>query len=65
MASGDTLLIFGALAAEFPAANYAPMDKRNAHMVLDFDAATNESIVFSGVMPQHYAGGGVTVCSGT
>jgi hypothetical protein len=29
--------------------------------VLDLDAASNEDAVFSGVMPQHYAGGGVTV----
>lgn len=61
MASGDTLLQWSALAAEFPAATYATTDFRNAHPVLDFDASTNESINFSGIMPQHYAGGGVTV----
>ena len=28
---------------------------------MDFDATTNESAIFSGIMPAHYAGGGVTV----
>jgi hypothetical protein len=31
-------------------------DTRNLHPVLDADATTNESAVFSSVMPQHYAG---------
>jgi len=61
MASGDTLLIFTPLHNEPPASNAATFDVRNAHPVLDFDAATSEDAVFSGVMPQHYAGGGVTV----
>ena len=62
MASGDTLLIFTPLHNEPPASNPATLDTRNAHPVLDFDATTNESAVFSAVMPQHYAGTtGVTV----
>ena len=62
MASGDTLLIFTALNDEPPAANYATFDVRNGHAILDFDATTNESAVFSAVMPQHYAATtGVTV----
>lgn len=62
MASGDTLLIFTALQNEPPASNFARLDTRNGHPVLDLkDAATNEGAVFGGVMPQHYAGGGVTV----
>ena len=62
MASGDTLLIFTALNNEPPAATYATFDTRNSHPVLDFDASTNWSAVFSAVMPQHYAGTtGVTV----
>ena len=62
MASGDTLLIFGAYNNEPPTANYATLDTRNQHPVLDFDATTNESAVFSSVMPQSYVGTtGVTV----
>jgi hypothetical protein len=61
MASGDTLLIFTPYANEPPASNFATLDTRNLHPVLDFDASTNESAVFRGVMPQSYAGGGVTV----
>jgi len=62
MASGDSLLIFGPLHNEPPSSNPATFDTRNQHPVLDFDATTNESAVFSAVMPQHYAGTtGVTV----
>jgi hypothetical protein len=61
MASGDTLLIFTALHNEPPSSNFATVSLRNSHMVLAFDASTNESAVFRGVMPRSYAGGGVTV----
>jgi hypothetical protein len=61
MASGDTLFVFTPLHNEPPASNPATLDTRNQHPVLDFDATTNESAVFSGVMPRHYGGGGVTV----
>lgn len=62
MASGDTLIVFTALHNEPPSSNAATFDARNLHPVLDFDASTNESAVFTGVMPQHYAGTtGVTV----
>jgi hypothetical protein len=38
------------------------LDTRNQHVCLDADATTNESAVFSAVMPQHYsAATGVTV----
>jgi len=55
MASGDTLLIYTPQMNEPPASAYATLDLRNQHPVLDFDASTNESAVFSGVMPQNYA----------
>jgi hypothetical protein len=61
MASGDTLAIFGPLSNEPPASNYATLDTRNGQAVLDFDAATDESAVFSGVLPRNYGGGGLTV----
>lgn len=61
MASGDTLLVFTPLHNEPPTSNPATLDLRNNHPVLDFDATTNESAVFSAVMPRSYAGGGLTV----
>ena len=61
MASGDTLLIFTPLHNEPPSSNPATLDLRNLHPCLDFDAATNESAVFSSIMPRNYDGGGVTV----
>lgn len=61
MASGDTLIIFTPLHNEPPAANFATLDLRNLHPVLDFDPTTNESAVFSSIMPRSYAGSGLTV----
>jgi hypothetical protein len=61
MSSGDTLAVFTPLHNEPPASNFATIDHRNNHPVLDFDDTTNESAVFSSVMPRHYGGGGVTV----
>ena len=61
MSSGDTLLTFHPYNNEPPAANYATLDLRNIHPVLDFDATTNESAIFSAIMPRNYAGGGLTV----
>ena len=61
MASGDTLLVFTAANNVPPTSNYATLDTRNNHLVLDFDDTTNESAVFPGVMPRNYAQQGVTV----
>jgi hypothetical protein len=61
LASGNTLVIFTPLANEPPSANYATLDLRNYHPVLDFDADADEAAVFTGVLPRAYAGGGVTV----
>lgn len=61
MASGNSLIQFSPLAGEPPASNYPQFDTRNNHPVLAFDAATAESVYFTGVMPSQYAGGGITV----
>lgn len=61
MASDDTLIVFTPLHNEPPSSNPATLDTRNQHTVLDFDATTNESAVFKGIMPRNYGGGGVTV----
>lgn len=62
MASGDTLVIFTPQMNQPPSSNPATEDVRNQHLVLDFaPSGSNESAVFTGVMPQHYDGGGVTV----
>ena len=56
MASGDSLLVFTMESSRPPSTDYATRDERNAHHVLDFDAATDESATFMSVMPQSYAG---------
>lgn len=61
MSSGDTILTFTPLANEPPSANNATLDTRNLHPTLDYDDTTNESAVFTAIMPRSYAGGGLTV----
>jgi hypothetical protein len=65
MASGDTLATFFPADNEPPSSNPAALDVRNGVPVLDFDASSpDESAVFSGFMPRHYDGGGITVTVG-
>lgn len=61
MASGNTLCRFTAASNQPPASAFATPDVRNSILVLDFDAATDESAVFVDVLPRSYAGGGLTV----
>jgi hypothetical protein len=61
MAAGNTLLVFTPAANEPPASNYATLDTRNDHLVLDFDETTAEYAVFKGVLPRHYGTNGITV----
>ena len=59
--SGGTLAVFVPGNNEPPSTNFATLDLRNYHPVLDFDDGTNESAIFSGVMPNQYQGGGIKV----
>jgi hypothetical protein len=61
MASGQTLAIFTPQHNIPPSSNYATLDLRNGQLVLEFDAATDESAYFTGILPRNYAGGGLTV----
>lgn len=61
MASGNTLLIFRPGDNEPPATSFATIDLRNGHPTLDFDTTTQETAIFTGVLPRTYAAGGITV----
>jgi len=61
VASGDTLFDFGVQANEPPSSNAAALDVRNGRPVLAFDATADESAIFCGTIPNHYAGGGITI----
>lgn len=61
MASGNTLATLHPFAYEPTATNFATVDLRNLHPVLDFDTTTQESAVWTFVMPQNYAGGNINV----
>lgn len=65
MASGDTLLKFEALGGIPPASNAATIDEITAttgiRLVLDFDQAVDETILWQDIMPAHYGGGGLTI----
>jgi hypothetical protein len=63
MASGDVIEIFYPASNEPPTANYATLDTRNSHPVLDFDDTTAEFAIFTGLL-MGYAGGGITVSVG-
>jgi len=62
MASGDTLASFVPYDNEPTSSNYATLNQRNGHPILEFDDTTAESAVFTGRMPQNYANTtGITV----
>lgn len=46
---------------EPPASNFATLDTRNSHPVLDFDTTTQETAMFSDVISSAYGGGDITV----
>ncbi len=47
--------------ASFPSSNYATLDLRNTHPVLDFDTTTQETVYFHGVMPDNYDAAGIVI----
>lgn len=51
-AGTKTIAVFAPLQNQPPAANFATIDTRNSIAVLNFDAATDESAVFVGVIPE-------------
>lgn len=53
--------VFKPLDNEPPSSNFATVDTRNSRPVLDFDTTTQESAIFSDVLPLSYMGGGLTV----
>ena len=60
MASGDTLRIWTAREyGDYASGNIATQNTRNSHYVNDL--ALSESVIFGGVMPRHYDGGGITI----
>lgn len=59
MASSETLCRFTPQCNEPPLADFATLDLRNAHPVLDF--ALTEIGVFSSIFPRNYSGLGLTV----
>ena len=61
MASGDTLLVLLPQANQPPSSNFATLDTRNGHLVLDFDTTTQEAAIFPFLMPRNYAGGNLQV----
>ena len=61
MASGNTLLTFLAEEGRPPTSGGATFDVRNNIACFDFDDTTGESVIFTGVLPRNYAGGGITV----
>jgi hypothetical protein len=60
MSSGDSLLIFQPYNNEPPPTDYATLDLRNNHPVLDFEQNSGTFAVFSAVLPRNYDGGGIT-----
>ncbi len=66
MASGDTLYVWEPKNADSPASATAAairttINTTTPHPCLEFSASVDQSAILPGVMPQNYAGGGVTM----
>ena len=58
---GITASVWGATAGIAPTGNFATLDTRGIHHVLDFDDSTDETIYFRGSAPPSYASGDITM----
>lgn len=61
MATGDSLIAFTVNNAEYPDSAAASIDERGEHLVLDFDAAAAEEVLFMGWLSSNYSGLGIDV----
>jgi hypothetical protein len=61
MASGDTLMVWGARDGAPPAATFATDSLRNSVPIKVFVDGSDTITIFSGVLPRRYGGGGLTV----
>ncbi len=61
MAAGDLLVDFSPQCNEPPTTGAATPDVRNGHPLLAFADDGDQAAVFTGLMPWHYSGGGITV----
>lgn len=60
MATGQTLAVFLPQMNEPPSSNYATLNLRNGHPVLEFDTTTQEIAIFTSVLPRNYGSSGIT-----
>jgi len=61
MATGDTMDWWIAWDCVKDDTSGATNDVRNQHRVIDFDDTTDESAIYSGLLPNSYDGGGLTL----
>ena len=55
------MAVFTPQSNEPPATNYATLNTRNGHLVLQFDTTTQEAAYWKAVLPRDYGGNGITV----
>ena len=60
MASTNILAAWAMQSAELAVSAFPQFVVRNNHLGLAFDVSVREECYFTGVMPQHYAAGGIT-----
>lgn len=60
MASGNTLAVFSPGEYEAPTGQFATLDKRNARFLLNFDSSTQETALWTSIMPGYYSTGAIS-----